>query len=240
MVYQSHLPPGTDKRQRFRSNRALPVGWSEEMAYIVGLTATDGCLYTGFRKINFKSADRDLVETYLRLLGRTNSVKTKPTRTGGVVHFCEFGDAELYRWFQSIGLTPAKSLILGAIDVPDAVLAPCLRGLFDGDGHISNFVHHPTLKTYPNYRYERLWTCFNSASRSHLAWIQERVDSLLGLTGRIEPLPRREGRHDFFRLKYGNLESPSLLRAMYPNPDVPMLERKWRIWEDYRARHRLW
>jgi hypothetical protein len=62
---------------------------------------------------------------------------------------------------------------------------------------------------------------------------------LFGLFGRIEQLPRKEGRHDFFRLRYGNLESPLLLRAMYPSPEVPMLERKWRIWEDYRGRHGL-
>lgn len=209
------------------------------MAYIVGLTATDGCLFTGFKKINFKSADRALVETYLRVLGRTNPVKMAPTRTGGVVHFCEFGDAELYGWFLSIGLMPAKSLILGAIDAPDAVLGPLLRGLFEGDGHIQNFAHHPTTRTYPNYTYERLGTFFNSASRAHLAWIQERVESFLGLPGRIEQLSPREGRHDFFRLKYGNRESPILLRAMYPCAEVPKLERKWRIWEDYRLRHVL-
>jgi hypothetical protein len=209
--------------------------WSDALAYVVGLTATDGCLYTGIRKINFKSKDRDLVETYLRLLGRGNPVKTRPTRTGGVVHFCEF-----YGWLQSIGLMPAKSLILGRIDVPDAFLAPCLRGLFEGDGNIENFTHHPTVKTYPNYTYERLWTCFNSASRPHLEWIQERVVATFRLTGRIQQQPRKEGRHDFFRLKYGNRESPVLLRAMYPNADVPMLRRKWIIWNDYERRHWTW
>jgi hypothetical protein len=51
-------------------------------------------------------------------------------------------------------------------------------------------------------------------------------------------LPRKEGRHDFFRLKYGSLESPPL-RAMYPSAHVPMLERKWRIWNEYERRHGL-
>src|SRR5436190_22019502 len=59
----------------------LPLAWSDEMAYIVGLTATDGCLVTGRRAINFKSGDRQLVETYLRLLGRTNAVKSHSTKT---------------------------------------------------------------------------------------------------------------------------------------------------------------
>src|SRR5438874_4996726 len=152
----------------------LPLEWSDEMAYIVGLTATDGCLYTGFRKINFKSCDRDLVATYLQVLGRTNRVKEKKTRIGGVVYYTEFGDARLFRWMLTIGLMPRKSLVLGALDVPDEFLGPALRGLFEGDGHILNFIHHPTPKTYPNYLYERLWTFFNSASRPHLEWIQVR------------------------------------------------------------------
>ncbi len=55
----------------------LPLKWSNEMAYVVGLTATDGCLVTGRRAINFKSGDRELVETYLRLLGRTNPARIR-------------------------------------------------------------------------------------------------------------------------------------------------------------------
>jgi hypothetical protein len=205
------------------------------MAYIVGLTATDGCLYTGIRKINFKSCDRTLVETYRGLLGRTNRIKEQKTRSGGCAYFIEFGDARLYRWLQGVGLTPRKSLTLGAIAVPDAFLAPLLRGLFEGDGCIENFTHHPTVKTYPNYTNERLWTYFNSASRSHLEWIQSGVEAVFGIRGRIEQLPR-EGRHDFFRLKYGNRASEKLLPLMYPSANVPMLERKWRIWDGYAKR----
>ena len=209
------------------------------MAYVVGLTATDGCLYTGFRKINFKSADRDLVATYRGILGRTNRIKVAKTRTGGVVYFLEFGDAALYRWFQRVGLTPRKSLTLGAIDVPEEFLAPVLRGLLEGDGSIENFTHAPTRSTYPDYRYERLWTFFNCASKPHLEWIQARVTARYGLVGRIEQLPQRERRHAFFRLKFGNKESERLLPIMYPSADVPMLERKWRIWADYADRHGL-
>jgi hypothetical protein len=144
------------------------------MAYLVGLTATDGCLYSGTRKINFKSNDRELVATYLRLLGRTNRIKEAPTRTGGTVYFAEFGDTRLYRWFESIGLTPRKSLTLGPIDVPDTCLMALARGLFDGDGTIQNFIHRPTPRTQPAYRYERLWVYFASASRPHLSgWRRE-------------------------------------------------------------------
>jgi intein/homing endonuclease len=184
------------------------------MAYVVGLTATDGCLVSGRRKINFKSAARDLVGLYLLLLRRTNKIKEGRTRAGGTVYFTEFGDARLYRWFESIGLTPRKSLTLGGLDVPDMFLAPLLRGLFEGDGTIQNFRHHPTLRAQPSYVYERLWTYF-------------------------ERLARRPDRHDFFRLKFGNRESITLLRVLYASADVPRLERKWKVWDDYATRHGL-
>jgi len=206
------------------------------MAYIVGLTATDGCLITGRRKINFKSADRELVETYLRVLGRTNRIKTQRTRKGGLAYFTEFSDTKLYGWFLDVGLTPRKSLTLGVLAVPDQFLFPTLRGLFDGDGHIQNFIHKPTVRLYPNYEYERLLIGFNSASRRHLDWIQERVLTITQIVGSIQQLPSKDRRHDMFRLVYAKHASIALLRLMYPSDDVPRLTRKWKIWMDYKRR----
>jgi len=144
------------------------------MAYIVGLTATDGCLFTGRRKINFKSGDRQLVETYLSFW-QDESREASEHANGRVVYFTEFHDSKLYEWFRSVGLTPRKSLTLGAIDVPDAFVASLARGLMDGDGSIQNFTHLPTRQKYPDYRYERLWISFNSASKSHIEWLRERL-----------------------------------------------------------------
>jgi len=127
----------------------LPLRWSNEMAYVVGLTATDGCLVSGRRAINFKSGDRQLVETYLALLGRTNRIKLQRTRTGGSAYFTQFHDSALYEWFRSVGLTPRKSLTLGAISVPDEFLLVLVRGLLDGDGSVMKDVprgHRPTRR----------------------------------------------------------------------------------------------
>ena len=112
----------------------LALEWSDAMAYIVGLTATDGCLITGRRVINFKSCDRDLVETYLAVLGRTNQVRLERTVSGGVVYTAQFHDAALYEWFRSAGLSPRKSLTMGSLAVPAGNLLPLARGLLDGDG----------------------------------------------------------------------------------------------------------
>jgi hypothetical protein len=129
--------------------------------------------------------------------------------------------------------------VLRGLDVPDEFLADLTRGLLDGDGHIQNFVHRPTIRTYSTYKYERFWVFFNSASRPHLEWLQSRLASALCIRGRIETLPREKPRHDFFRLKYGNLEAPVLMRAIYPSAEVPKLERKWAIWARYDERRLL-
>lgn len=236
--YQRHLTPEQDRRyRRPGGTRTLPLEWSHAMGYVVGLMATDGCLISNRRHLNFRSQDEQLVRTFLQCLGRPMSYSTVVGRTGNLHYVAQFGDVLFYRWLETIGLMPKKSLVLGALDVPHAFLFPTLRGLFDGDGHISNFVHRPTPTTYRDHRYERLWVFFNSASRLHLEWIQQRVSDAAGLNGYIEKLAPREGRHDFFRLKYGKHEAIVLLSAMYPSADVPQLERKWKVWDDYARRN---
>lgn len=239
MTYQRHLTPEQDRRYRHGSARRLPLEWSDTMAYIVGLMATDGNLSRDGRHLSFDSGDLQLIHTYLSCLGHPYAhTRIKWSGLGGMDYQVQFSDVRFHRWLRGIGLMPRKSLILGGIDVPDEFLHPTLRGLFEGGGHISNFTHRPTVRTYPNYEYERLWVYFNSASRRHLEWVHARVAQDLSLNGSLEKLPDREGRHDFFRLKYGNHDSVVLLSAMYPNADVPKLERKWRIWADYQSRNR--
>lgn len=209
------------------------------MGYIVGLMATDGCLISNRRHLNFKSADEQLVRTFLECLGRPMRYSRIVGKTGNFHYVVQFGDVRFYKWLETVGLMPRKSLILGGIGVPDEFLLAVLRGRFDGDGHISSFVHYPTRSTYPTYRYERLWVFFNSASRPHLEWIRSKIAGAVQFDGFLEKLAPREGRRDFFRLKYGNHASAALLKAIYPTADVPKLERKWKIWEEYAKRHEL-
>lgn len=235
-TYQRHLTPGQDRRYRGHGARTLPLEWSDAMGYVVGLMATDGCLINTGRHLSFDSGDEQLVQTFLRCLGRSLKYRAMPTKIGGVRYRAQFGDVRFYSWLQSIGLSQRKSLTIGAIDVPDRFLYSLLRGLLEGDGHISNFVHRPTRRAYPDYEYERFGVFFSSASRPHLEWIRERVKHALGVEGSIQMPERRPGRHDFFKLQYGKHASIALMQQLYGDPDAPRLERKWRIWDDYRKR----
>jgi hypothetical protein len=147
-----------------------------------------------------------------------------------------------YRWLQSIGLTPAKSLTLGGIDVPDAVFTDLVRGLVDGDGSLKSYIHHPAgnVRRYPNYRYERLTVSFHSARPAHLTWLRKRLGGLLSIDGAILKAKLRAVSTDpMYELRCGKHASLTLLHRMYADPDAPRLERKWRIWEAYLARPRI-
>jgi len=239
-VYTRRTPPELCKWP-VAGLTTLPLAWSDDMAYIVGLTATDGCLVTGRRAINFKSGDRPLVETYLRLLGRKNRVKSQPTETGGVAFYTQFHDSALYEWFRSVGLTPRKSLTIGGLEVPHDFFMPVARGLLDGDGTLLNKVYRADTGRRNDYYWEYLITRFLSASRAHLAWVQSEIAQATGQLGTIAEVKRKNplpNRHPFYELEYGKRSSIVLLPLIYP-ANAPCLERKRAIWVDYANRHNL-
>jgi hypothetical protein len=173
----------------------------------------------------------------LALLGRTNAIGLELTRDGNVVYHTQFGDARLYEWFRSVGLMPRKSLVLGAIDVPDSNVSHLVRGLLDGDGSILNYTYDGTGKAKGTY--EALRTVFNSASRAHVEWLRERLRSQLGIWGSIGTHQSSNRIHPMHRLAYANHESSRLLPWLYSGLEVPCLQRKRAIWDAYAARHEL-
>jgi hypothetical protein len=218
-------------------DRPRPLTWTDRLAYAAGLAATDGNLSGDRRHLTFDSNDAELVELFLLCVGRPLRYGPRATRTGGIAYRAGFSDVELYRWFVAIGLTPAKSLTLGGIDVPEAFLMPVVRGLLDGDGSVVNFVHAPTKRRYPNYRYERLAAQFNSASRAHLEWLRGRLEPHLRTRGDVAVTPPKPPRQEFNVLRYGKDASIELFKLLYPDETVPRLIRKWEIWERYRLRN---
>ena len=219
--------PRAECRWPTAGHTTLPLAWSDEMAYLVGLTTTDGCLGSGGRKLNFKSSDRELVVTYLEILGRDNRIKESVTRTGTTAYFTEFSDAALYDWFRSTGLHARKSLTIGELNVPDRHFAHFLRGHLDGDGSILDYTYAGTGKA-SGRTYRTLNVRFISASRPHVAWLQGRIDALFGLRAPI-------GWGGVHTLTFAKRASLRLLPSLYPSPDVPCLTRKREIWERFSA-----
>src|SRR5437867_8276892 len=118
-------------RGPYRVRRRPTWNWTPEIAYAVGLLATNGNLSPDGRHISVSSAEREVLETFLRCVDRRAKIGTVKGGFGTHGLRVQIGDVGLHRWLQSIGLTPRKSLTLGSINGPDDVVAHVLRGLLD-------------------------------------------------------------------------------------------------------------
>lgn len=174
---------------------------------------------------------------FLTSIGRDVHFRSFTTPTGATVYRVDFSDVNLWHWLLAAGLTPAKSLTLGALNVPDEYVLECARGLMEGDGGIANFTHAATRKRYPAYRYERIVVSFNSASRPHLDWLRAQLRPYAGGPGWLTVTQRKDRRNPMHSLRYGKTGGLRLLPLLYRDPNVPRLGRKWKIWESYRIRH---
>jgi hypothetical protein len=196
--------------------------WTADLAYAVGLIATDGCLYRDGRHLTITSKDIALLETARRCLGVTAGiVPTHPRRC----YRLQWSDARLHRWLSSIGLMPAKSLRLGPLDVPDQWFRDFLRGCIDGDGSISIYTDRYHAAKRCTYIYTRLYVSLVSASPPFVEWLRASVQRLQQLSGAVD-VRRTERRHDIWRLRYAKRESLALLRWMYYAEDLACLRRK--------------
>lgn len=211
------------QRGPYRLRRARSWEWTPEIAYAVGLMATDGNLSPSGRHVSVTSAERDVLESFLRCVDRRGKISPVKGGYGSEGLRVQIGDVGLYRWLQSIGLTPRKSLTLGAIAVPDDVLGHLLRGLIDGDGSILDVTYDGTGKAV-GHRYRTLLVRFNSASRAHVDWLRQRIKGQYGLVG---GLWCEEG---LYQLTYGKRASRRLLPLLYPDETVPCIDRKRQVW----------
>jgi len=221
-----------------RKSAPAVIDWRPEFAYAMGLLATDGAIVRG-RTISFPSADRELVEPLLRCLGKKNAISEFRTKTGNIAYRTQIGDVALCRWLPTIGIMPRKSLVLGRIDVPDALLVDLLRGLLDGDGSIINKRARADTKRSKTYYWEYLRTSFLSASRPHIVWLRDRIQAAFALEGYIAIARARDGHTEMYTLRFGKRASLLLLPQIYADPDAPRLTRKWGVWAEYRKRHSI-
>jgi len=181
----------------------VKIKWSPEFAYAIGLLTTDGNLSPDGRHINFTSKDRELAETFKRILKIDNVIgrKARGYEQEKKYFVIQFGDVLFYRFLETIGLMPNKSKLLGSLEIPDIYFFDFLRGHFDGDG---------TFYSYwdPRWRSSFMfYTEFISASRKHIDWLQKTLLEKLKIKGHIT----HSGGKVCYQLKYAKKESVILL-----------------------------
>lgn len=195
--------------------------WSQNLAYVLGLLATDGSLSKDGRHIILTSKDLDQIQTFIRLLKLKVKVGKKSSSYGGEKKYftAQFSSIKLYKFLLSVGLTPNKTKTLNSLKIPTRYFADFLRGHLDGDGYTYSYWDKRWKSSF------MLYTGFLSASEEHIKWLQKEIWFLYGLRGSI----RFEGKSTY-SLKYAKGESLVLLKKIYHRKNVPCLKRKlWKI-----------
>lgn len=189
--------------------------WSKKLAYAVGLFATDGCLSKDGRHLDFTSKDIEQIENFKKCLNLQVKVGWKSSGFSGKIYpRLQFGNVKLFRWLESIGLHPNKSKTIGELKIPDKYFYDFLRGSHDGDGSFYSY-WDPRWKSSFMYYLQ-----LTSASRSHLEWIHDKNEQLIGVTGKIKKGTRA------FVLVYAKMASKKIVSEFYRNDKCVCLMRK--------------
>ena len=205
------------------NDKVRPLGkiklvWSSNFAYAIGLITTDGCLYNDGRHLSLTTKDLEQAKNFIHCLGLTVTIgnKSRGYEKEKKYFHVQFGDVLFYRYLESIGLTPAKSKTLGALQIPEKYFFDFLRGCFDGDGSFYSYMDPRWKSSFMFY------TTFVSASRMYIDWLRKTIESFLHIKGHIT----KSKNDSVYQLKYAKAESLQLLPKMYYDDQVVCLTRK--------------
>ena len=151
-------------RPGFNAKRKIAETWSSNLAYAVGLLATDGCLSPPGHLIDLTSKDREQLENFRHCIGVDLKI-TKKYSGGREYLRIQFKNVLFYSFLISIGLTPAKSKTLSKLAIPEKYFFHFLRGVFDGDGSIYSYWDPRWRSSFMFY------LCFASASKTFVNFL---------------------------------------------------------------------
>lgn len=198
----------------FRINEEFFSSWSIEMAYVLGLIITDGCI-TKEGSVSLSMNDREILEQVKMIMGSEHSV-TASKHQDKLYHF-QFARERLVKDLAQLGIGPRKSLTVKFPQIPEAYTADFIRGVFDGDGSV--FFVKDSKRCPIN-------TKFCSGSKDFIVGLEANLQTL-GLPKRnIYEQETKNG--IYYTIKYGHDDSQELFNVLYKNyPHVPFLERKY-------------
>ena len=196
--------------------------WSSNIAYAVGLMASDGCLSSDMRHLDLTSVDKEQLHNFSSAMGRETKITKKQSGTGNISYRLQFSDAAFYDFLLAAGLSPNKSTTLGEMKIPEKYYRDFLRGVFDGDGTCYSYFDPRWKSSYMFY------VGFTSASKRFLLYLREKNSSLAKTNyGSLRNASRSH------ILTYAKSDSLLLRDFMYHNTNVVALQRKKRKLESF-------
>ena len=195
----------------------IDLTWRPELAYAIGLIATDGCLSKDGLLVDVTSKDKEQLLNFSKCMGRNFTIGTKWNGTGEKCLRIQFKNRLFYNFLLSIGLTPRKSHTMAVLDIPDKYFFDFLRGCFDGDGCFYSYWDSRWRSSYMYYLQ------FSSASLIHIEWIRKEIEYNLSISGHIS---KPKNSRSIYNLRFAKKEALEIIKKMYYSPRVVSLSRK--------------
>jgi len=198
----------------FDINESFFSTWSPEMAYVLGLLITDGCVSKA-GNVSLCINDRDLLEKVKIALGSEHKITPSNYQKG--LYYFHFAREKLVRDLRKLCVVPRKSLIVKFPDVPQDFLSHFIRGVFDGDGSVFFDKRRPKFP---------LRSKFVSSSESFVRKLQSSLE-YLGMPGRTIYKQRTKNGWSYMFI-YDHKNSVRLFNILYSEATNELfLERKY-------------
>lgn len=191
--------------------------WSANLAYAVGLLATDGCIGADGLWIDLTSKDKEQLRNFNQCLGINIKIRIKDSGSPREAWRIQMKNKLFHEFLVSIGFTPRKSMTIKKIIVPEKYFFDFLRGCLDGDGYTFSYWDPRWKSSFMFY------TGFVSASRPFLLWLRGKIENRLKIVGHITNAKKK---NIYYQLKYAKHDSFKLLKKVYLHKDSIYLKRK--------------
>lgn len=193
------------------------TAWSANLAYAVGLLATDGCIGKDGMWIDLTSKDKEQLKNFNKCLGINIKIRVKDSSSLSQAWRVQMKNKLFHEFLVSIGFTPRKSMTIERIAVPDEYFFDFLRGCLDGDGCTYSYWD-------PRWRSSfMIYTVLVSASKPFLLWLREEIDKRARIQGHITSAKKK---NVYYQLKYAKHDSLKLLKSVYKDKNSIYLKRK--------------
>ncbi len=206
-----------DSKRGPKPKKIIDETWRPDLAYAIGLLASDGCLSSDGLLIDLTSNEREQLENYSKCLGVNFTIGEKKANHGIKYLRVQFKNRIFYNFLLSIGLTRKKSLTLNKLAIPDKYFFDFLRGLFDGDGCSYSYWDPRWKSSFMFY------VGFTSGSKDFIYWIRQEIKNKIGINGHITKSKRK---NPCYQIKYAKNEAIKLIQQMYKNNKCVCLSRK--------------
>jgi len=197
------------KRSEERKKEAFknPLQWNKDLAYLVGLIVSDGCLIKNRPSINFCNNEIELINYVKEIVKNKITHKENKIGKNKNTYQYRFTSRKFYYFLKNIGVYPQKSLTIHELDIPDKYFWHFLRGEIDGDGSFIKNNNFYNLEIY-------------SGSKLFLKYINKKINTFLFIDKNIN---KASG---CYKLSYNLEDTVKIVPKLYNNTKYYLTRKK--------------